>query len=154
MKDGKRQVAQTKKLMTESCSGAASGISWHSRGNGCKIDSLPGLPKSLCRTGNHFLAGSAAAAIRFLARAIMTGAEVSEKFFRNPLERDQARGNLASDRGIGRDVVVRFLDGVPGINDGTVRQQLSNLKSSGDYARIIGEIQQEIEEENKEALKA
>jgi hypothetical protein len=40
----------------------------------------------------------------------MIGAEVSEKFFRNPLERDQARGNLASDRGIDRDVVVRIDD--------------------------------------------
>jgi hypothetical protein len=35
--------------------------------------------------------------------------------------------------------------GVPGINDGTVQQQLANLKSSADYARIVREVQQAIE---------
>jgi hypothetical protein len=98
------------------------------------------------------LAGSVAAAIRFLARAIMTG--TSEEFFGGSRALDTVRGQIMTDRGIGREIIARFLEGVPGINDGTVQQQIANLKSSGDYARIISEIQQEIEEENKEALKA
>ena len=36
---------------------------------------------------------------------------------------------------------------------GTVEQQLANLKASNDYARIVREVQEQIEEENREALK-
>jgi ParB-like nuclease family protein len=97
------------------------------------------------------VAGSVASAIRFLAKAIMTEAEVS-KIFDTLQERTQASTSLTSTQGIGQRVVVKFLDGVPGINDGTVQQQLANLKASGDYARIIREVQQEIEQENKTKL--
>jgi len=58
-----------------------------------------------------------ASAIRFIAKAVMTG--VSEEFFRNE-DMDKVRGNLTSDKGLGRELIVRFLAGVPGINDGTV----------------------------------
>jgi len=98
------------------------------------------------------LAGSVAAAIRFTAKAVLTGGG-SEQLFRSS-DLAELRGNLTSDRGLGRDIIVRFLDGVPGVTDRTVQEQLANLKSSGDYARIIREVQQQIEKENQEALKA
>jgi hypothetical protein len=41
-------------------------------------------------------------------------------------------GRASIDRGLGQRLIVRFLDNVPGINDGAVQQQLANLKSSGD----------------------
>jgi hypothetical protein len=45
-------------------------------------------------------------------------------------------GNLQSHKGLGRDVILRFLKSVPGIKDPVVKDQLANLKKSGDYARI------------------
>jgi hypothetical protein len=98
------------------------------------------------------IAGTVAAALRFLAKAIMTGAKVS-KIFDTLQEQAQAEAAVASSQGIGQRVIVRFLADVPGVNDGSVQQQLANLKASGDYARIIRDIQEEIEEENKEAIK-
>jgi len=98
------------------------------------------------------LAGSVAAAIRFLAKAVLTGSR-AEKIFSPRSSFEQAADSITSDRGLGREIIVRFLDGIPGINEGTVQQQLANLKSSGDYARIVREIQEEIEKEHKEALK-
>jgi hypothetical protein len=96
--------------------------------------------------------GSVAAAVRLLAKACLGG---SGEFSRsNRLSLEEIRGNLASEKGLGRDMIVRFLDGIPGINDYSVKEALANLKASGDYARIIGEIQAEIEREHREALKA
>jgi hypothetical protein len=81
------------------------------------------------------LAGSVAAAIRFTAKAVLTGVG-SEQLFRSS-DLPELRGNLTSDRGLGRDIIVRFLKKVPGVTDRTVQEQLANLKASGDYARII-----------------
>ena len=101
------------------------------------------------------LAGSVASAIRFLGKAIMTGADLGKIFPRwSQKAQEVVRGQFVTDTGVGWSVIEDFLTDVPGINEGTVKQQLANLKASGDYARIIGEIQQEIEDENKEALKA
>jgi hypothetical protein len=95
--------------------------------------------------GSTAVAGTVASAIRFLAKAVMTG--VSGDFTSK-----SGRPVLAED--IGRDVIVRFLRGIPGVTDESTKQQLANLKASGDYARIIGEVRDEIEAENKEAMKA
>lgn len=38
---------------------------------------------------------------------------------------DKVRGNIASDKGIGGNVIVDFLDGVPGICKKTVEQALA-----------------------------
>jgi hypothetical protein len=81
--------------------------------------------------------GSVAAAVRYLAKGSLTG-------------------QLAEIRqlvdGIGWGTVLEFLRGVPGIDQNTTKQALANLKASGDYARIIREVQEEIERENAEAL--
>jgi len=50
------------------------------------------------------------------------------------------RRAITGESGIGREIVLRFLAGIPGINAGNVEQQLANLKASGDYARIIREV--------------
>jgi ParB/Sulfiredoxin domain len=96
-------------------------------------------------------AGSVASAIRFIAKAVMGG--VSQEFLRNE-DVPKIRGNLTSDKGLGQSIIVKFLERVPNINDSTVQQALANLKASGDYARIIREVEAEIERENREALKA
>lgn len=91
------------------------------------------------------VAGSVASAVRFLAKAVMTG--TSEEFFGGSRGLETVRGQMTTDRGIGRDVIVRLLHNVPGINDGSVQQQLANLRKSGDYARIMKEVQKEIAKE-------
>jgi hypothetical protein len=92
------------------------------------------------------VAGIVAAAIRYLAKAILTGAEnVSGILETSERGLETIRGQLTSEKGLGQSVIVQFLDGVPGINNNTVMQALANLKASGDYARIVREVQQEIE---------
>jgi ParB-like nuclease domain len=86
-------------------------------------------------------AGSVAAAVRWLAKAIMTGM-LSE--IRQNHDLAKLRGNLTSERGIGRGVVADFLRDVPGIDINMINQQLANLKASGDYARIVGEMSAEV----------
>lgn len=97
------------------------------------------------------LAGSIASAIRFLAKAAITG--TMSKFFDIPGE-EEVRGNLMSDHGLGERVILRFLSEVPGISQNAVRQQIANLKASGDYARILGEVQADLEREEREAAAA
>jgi hypothetical protein len=95
------------------------------------------------------VAGTVASAVRFLKKAILTG--TSGEITGRSME--TACGQIASDKGIGRELIVEFLDGVPGMTENAVKEQLANPKSSGDYARIIGDVKDEIERENREALK-
>jgi hypothetical protein len=79
----------------------------------------------------------------------------SRKFAKPPVRNlPQLRETLGSDKGIGEPIVTKFLDGVPSISESTVKHQLANLKSSGEYANIIKAVQEEIEQENREALLA
>ena len=75
------------------------------------------------------LAGSIASAMRLLVKAILAG--TSDKFIRGSHDTDTMLGHLESGRGLGRDIIEGFLHGVPGINSGSVKQQLANLKASG-----------------------
>lgn len=102
--------------------------------------------------GSTAVAGTVASAIKFLAYQIMTDAEVST-FFDTQQELAQARVAMSSEKGMGERVVTNFLKDIPGVNAGSVRQQLANLKSSGDYARIIAEVSKQVERENKEAMR-
>ena len=86
--------------------------------------------------GSTAVAGTVASAIRFKAREILSG-----KFS------GKSGGRPVVAENIGVDVLVAFLDGIPGVNEGTVKAQLANLKASGDYARIIGEVQAEVDAE-------
>lgn len=87
------------------------------------------------------LAGTVAAAMKYVAKAILTGG--AHKFV-SKFHLPTLRERLLSDDGVGEPVISTFLDDIPGINVSAVRQQLANLKASGDYARLIAEVQQEI----------
>jgi hypothetical protein len=96
-------------------------------------------------------AGSVIAAVRFLAKILMEN-QSSEKVkkIRRDLDLEGNSfnilvGNLTSENGIGHAIIVKFLEGVPGINRRSVDQQLAMLKSSGAYARTIVEIRDEIQ---------
>lgn len=73
-----------------------------------------------------------AAAVRFLFKWQAIG---SGEFTRT----NQARQD------IGAPSILEFLEGVPGVNNNTVREQLANLKKSGNYARILEEAQTEVD---------
>jgi hypothetical protein len=45
----------------------------------------------------------------------------------------------------GLRTIAEFLDGVPGISEDSIRQDLKVLHSSGDYARIVAEVRSDIE---------
>ena len=94
--------------------------------------------------------GSVASALRYLVKAILKNDEgIWQICQKGDLEK--IRGNLTSEKGIGRDIIERFLVGVPGINESVIKDQLANLKVSGDYARIVKEVSGEIEQERLEA---
>jgi hypothetical protein len=114
------------------------------------------------------LAGSVASALRYLTKRLLTGGDLSLKLDNaDDDDRDDnlgqiqprlssraievALGNLKSGDGIGWRWVHAFLSDVPGINESSIKQQTANFKASGDYKRIIGEIESEIAREAEEA---
>jgi hypothetical protein len=52
-----------------------------------------------------------------------------------------------SERGIGRRVILDYLNDVPGITLSSIQQDLASLKQSGQYAKIVERVHREIEEE-------
>ena len=86
------------------------------------------------------IAGTVASALKYLARqAFGSGSENSEP---------RSRG---ISQGIGAPQILEFL-GENVLKRSDIEQQLANLKSSGDYARILEEVQEELEEEVGETL--
>jgi ParB-like chromosome segregation protein Spo0J len=98
------------------------------------------------------LAGAVASAVRYLAKVILTGG--SQKFLGTLENLEVIRGNLTSEKGLGEDVLLKFLQDIPGMTLGSVRHQLANLKTSGDYTRLIADIAQEIAAEEAAAQAA
>lgn len=92
------------------------------------------------------MAGVVGAAIKFVAKSILTGdgPQLLTNFDIPTLQR-----RLLSEDGTGERVIAAFLDGIPGINARVIQQQLINLKTSGDYARLIAEVEQEIADERR-----
>jgi hypothetical protein len=93
------------------------------------------------------ITGTIAAAIHYLAKGILTGglSEIGQSSL------EIARGRIATEDGIGRDLILKFLSDVPGIGQHVIVQQLGILKASGDYTRIIDQVKEEIERESKDA---
>jgi ParB/RepB/Spo0J family partition protein len=94
--------------------------------------------------GNHAtaVAGAVAAAFRqILLRELMSGQNV------------QTSRRPESD-GVGRDAILKELHDIPGITERIVRDQLANLKSSGDYDRIVREVTTVVEAEQAAELEA
>jgi ParB-like chromosome segregation protein Spo0J len=76
------------------------------------------------------VAGSVASALRFVAKAILTDNPAAIAITREQ-ELEALKGHLCGSRGIGEPVLTKFLNGI--VNQHTVREQLANLKASGDY---------------------
>lgn len=107
------------------------------------------------------VAGSVASALRFCSKELLLGRypvdmgseEVStivdtSKYF------GHAQAALLSDEGIGERLLLRFLNNIPGVSLRSIREQLANLKESGNYARIISEVEQGVAEEHRQAQEA
>jgi hypothetical protein len=54
---------------------------------------------------------------------------------------------VTSEKGLGAPSIMNFYKGVDGIKESMVKHHLANLKASGDYARIVAEVEKEIEQE-------
>ena len=96
------------------------------------------------------MAGAVASAVRFIAKASMTG--TLSRIIEGGND-EQTRGHLTAEKGegIGQPLISRFLEHIPGVTDYVVRQQLLNLRASGDYARILEEVEEEIRLEEQAA---
>jgi hypothetical protein len=70
--------------------------------------------------------------VRFVARALMGGS--AEEFFSRH-DGGDLRARLMSNKGIGRDVIVDFLQGIPGMNSGTLAPLLP-LLPGGEGCRL------------------
>jgi len=87
------------------------------------------------------IAGSVAGALRKCLEEDLTGEITSQD------------GKWGGRRhGVGRDQVLAKLKGVPGIGPNVVKQQLANLKDSGHYDRIEGEVAAKVEAEHAAEL--
>jgi hypothetical protein len=96
------------------------------------------------------LAGTVAAAMKYMAKCILTGAGLAPEFGRN-FDLPTLRRRLLGEDGMGREILLAFLHDIPGIHKSSLDHQLVNLKASGDYARLIAEVQQEIAAEKAAA---
>jgi hypothetical protein len=85
------------------------------------------------KAGDKALAGSVAAAVRYLSKALMVNDPALGKIVPSAHAIVKARESLTAD-GIGKRTIVDLLRDVPGMNEGVAQQQLANLKSSTDYA--------------------
>jgi predicted transcriptional regulator len=90
------------------------------------------------------LTGAVAAAIKYVVKCILTGTGGAVDF-NSTFHLPTLRERLLSDDGVGRDVIAAFLHDIPGISKESVRQQLANLKTSGDYARLMAEVEADID---------
>jgi hypothetical protein len=97
------------------------------------------------------LAGSVASAVKFIAKAIIINDSSAQRFLSRRDLGDLRARLVAKNGGVGQTAVVAFLKDTPGINDGVVQQQLANLKTSGEYARIMKEVRKEVVEETDDA---
>jgi len=89
------------------------------------------------------LTGTVASAIKYIAKVILTGRNVADEFI-SKFDIPTLRRRMLSEDGMGREIVLAFLHDIPGINAPALQQQIANLKASGDYARLIAEVQREL----------
>jgi ParB-like chromosome segregation protein Spo0J len=104
-------------------------------------------------------AGTVISAVRLLAKSLEVSTIVHTLDWSDQ-EVTQAKTALGKEDGLGYRPILRLLredhekDDEGWISQRVVRQQLENLKASGHYTRVIGELRDEIERDNKERIKA
>jgi hypothetical protein len=97
------------------------------------------------------IAGAIASGIRLLAKGILMGDEHLARILATSQKSlETARGQLASGKGIGHELLEKLLSHSPQFSSYVIQQQLISLKKSGHYQRIITEVTHEIETERKE----
>jgi chemotaxis protein histidine kinase CheA len=119
---------------------------------------------------NTALAGSVASALRLLTKIVLTGN--GHKFMTIFPSPNKTRNDVESGEGIGQKIIFDFLQGrsrarksksktthhvshvdaMPYLKQAMIQHQLVNLKTSGNYTRIVQEVKDEIAAEEAEAL--
>jgi hypothetical protein len=97
------------------------------------------------------LTGSVASAIHAIAKDLL--APNGDSGTAAP-ESQKTRGHLLKSDGIGHVAVEKYLSGVPGLDERSIKESLHVLKRSGDYARIIAAVREEIQREHAEEIAA
>src|SRR5215469_2814733 len=82
--------------------------------------------------------GTIGSAIRMILRKELFAGASSNK-------NGDGRGKAQGKEGAGNPAIMALLDGIPGVTAGTVKTQLENLKTSGEYDRIVSEVLTEVE---------
>ena len=98
------------------------------------------------------VAGSVASALKYLLKGVLTDDKRLSQFWDSPHAFEQLKKAIASEKGLGAPIILEFLAGIPGINKSIVTHQIANLKASGDYARIVAEVDAEIAKEQEAEL--
>ncbi len=98
------------------------------------------------------VAGTVASALKFLLKGMFSG-NLAGFPARSKKALETLLGQAGTERGLGWDIILEFLHGIPGVNKNTIMQQLANLKASGDYDEIVESVKAEIEIEHKEKLR-
>ena len=99
-------------------------------------------------------AGTVVAAIKVLAKVLLTGNTTSEQLFGGAKAFETAQGTFKKGKGIGIDWIGKFLQGIPNFSLREIREQLASLKQSGDYDRIVSEVYAELGIDQPEEEKA
>ena len=102
--------------------------------------------------------GSVIAAVRLIAPPIMRG-DLDGLNALMPLTNkidsensfDRLRSNITNDRGVGLEILVNFFAGVENLKISEIREYLKIAKATGAYDRTIGEIAEQVENEDAEA---
>jgi chemotaxis protein histidine kinase CheA len=96
--------------------------------------------------------GSVASALRILAKAVMTGHVSIILETCNEKARSIITGLFEKQGEIGAPLILKVLHDVPGITTYSIQKSLDTLKASGHYTRIVSEVKDQVDQENKEAL--
>jgi hypothetical protein len=87
--------------------------------------------------------GTVAAAIHLLAKQLLTTPNLSCLLERSPHSRTQLISQMKNGI-LGEPIITEFLAKIPGITKYSVEKQVATLKASGEYARILSDVEAEI----------
>ena len=95
------------------------------------------------------VAGAVASAVRYLVKGLLKGdKDIPQICGMSQKAVESLTGNITSEKGLGAEAVLSFYHGIDGLNQSIVTHHMANLKASGDYARIVAEVTEEIEREH------